>query len=61
MAGYHPLLFILITAVGAAELGLVAYLINTFDRDGYPDGKGGYTSRDFKARLDYIMFCACWT
>ncbi|KAG8949043.1 hypothetical protein FRC04_009117 [Tulasnella sp. 424] len=61
MAGYHPLLFILLTAVGAAELGLVAYLIHTFDKNGYPDGKGGYTSRDFKARLDFIMFCACWT
>ncbi|KAG8936190.1 hypothetical protein FRC00_009575 [Tulasnella sp. 408] len=61
MAGYHPILFILLTAVGAAELGLVAYLIHTFDRDGYPGGRGGYTSDDFKARLDYLMFCAVWT
>ncbi|KAG8964090.1 hypothetical protein FRC00_003885, partial [Tulasnella sp. 408] len=61
MAGYHPILFILLTAVGAAELGLVAYLSHTFDRDGYPGGRGGYTSSDFKARLDYLMFCAVWT
>ncbi|KAG8887378.1 hypothetical protein FRB99_004276 [Tulasnella sp. 403] len=61
MAGYHPFLFFLITAVAAAELGLVAYLIHLFNKNGYPYGRGTYKPRDFKQRLDFIMFCAVWT
>ncbi|KAG8912434.1 hypothetical protein FRC02_005995 [Tulasnella sp. 418] len=61
MAYVSPLLFILLALVGAAELGLVAYLINTYNDNGYPDGRGGYDSNDFKHRIRYLLFCAVWT
>lgn len=56
MAGYHPFLFFLIAAVGAAELGLVAYLVHDYEtRD------SGYPSDRFRSLIIFILFNACWT
>ncbi|KAG8827305.1 hypothetical protein FRC19_004173 [Serendipita sp. 401] len=56
MAGYHPLLFFLIAAVGAAELGLTAYLVHDYEtRD------GGYPSSRYRSLIIFILFDACWT
>jgi hypothetical protein len=54
MAGYHPLLFFLIVAVAAAELGLTAFLINGYNATGYP-------SDNYRSLIIFILFDACWT
>lgn len=56
MAGYHPLLFFLIAAVGAAELGLVAFLVHD-----YENRESGYPSPRYRSLIIFILFDACWT
>jgi len=34
---------------------------SVFNKDGFPDGRGSYDSREFKRRFNYLMFCAVWT
>jgi hypothetical protein len=55
-AGYHPVLFFLIAAVAAAELGLTAYLVHDYEtRD------SGYPSSRYRSLIIFILFDACWT
>ena len=56
MAGYHPFLFFLIAAVGAAELGLTAYLVHD-----YETRSSGYPSDRFRSLIIFILFNASWT
>ncbi|KAG8804969.1 hypothetical protein FRC17_005796, partial [Serendipita sp. 399] len=56
MAGYHPFLFFLIAAVGAAELGLTAYLVHD-----YENRDSGYPSSRYRSLIIFILFDACWT
>jgi hypothetical protein len=56
MAGYHPFLFFLIAAVGAAELGLTAFLVHDYDTRA-----GGYPSDYYRSLIIFILFDACWT
>jgi hypothetical protein len=54
MAGYHPLLFFLIAAVAAAELGLTAFLVHGHENTGYPSPR-------YRSLIIFILFDACWT
>ena len=36
----HPFMWFLLGLVAAAETGLLAYLVNTFEASGYPSGQG---------------------
>jgi hypothetical protein len=36
----HPIMWILLGLVAAAETGLLGYLVNTFEPSGYPAGQG---------------------
>ncbi|KIM32642.1 hypothetical protein M408DRAFT_312791 [Serendipita vermifera MAFF 305830] len=56
MAGYHPFLFFLIAAVGAAELGLTAYLVHD-----YENRASGYPSDRYRSLIIFILFNASWT
>lgn len=56
MAGYHPVLFFLIAAVAAAELGLTAYLVHD-----YENRESGYPSSRYRSLIIFILFDACWT
>jgi hypothetical protein len=42
----HPIMWLLLGLVAAAETGLLAYLVNTFEATGYPAGQGDNASPD---------------
>jgi len=59
MAIYHPFMFLLIALVAIAELGLTAYLVSQYKKNGYPAGEKG--AGRFKSLIILFLFNAAWT
>ncbi|KIM27531.1 hypothetical protein M408DRAFT_166380 [Serendipita vermifera MAFF 305830] len=58
----HPVMYILLGLVAAAETGLLAYLVNTFEASGYPSGQGTNGSpNQMRMLIILLLFTASWT
>ncbi|KAG8801986.1 hypothetical protein FRC20_010555 [Serendipita sp. 405] len=58
----YTFFYFLLGLVGAAETGVLAYLVNKFENQGYPAGRGDNgTSNQMRVLIILLLFVASWT
>ncbi|PVG04221.1 hypothetical protein CPB86DRAFT_747534 [Serendipita vermifera] len=58
----HNFMFFLLGLVAAAETGLLGYLVNKFEDQGYPGGRGTNGSpTQMRILIILLLFTAAWT
>jgi hypothetical protein len=61
MVAIHPFVFTLLGLVAAADVGLLGYLFNQYDGQGWFAGRDGSSSSRVRSVMIFTLFTASWT
>jgi uncharacterized BrkB/YihY/UPF0761 family membrane protein len=61
MVAIHPFVFTLLGLVAAADVGVLGYLFNQHDAQGWFSGRDGSSSSRVRSIMIFALFTASWT